>query len=102
MLRAAGLPEDTFEPVLTREDPHPDKPHPSIALAAAEAWGVPPAACLYVGDSMDDMRCGRAAGMATCLIREAPPPPPLADEVDFAIGALDELGAMLEDAVCAD
>jgi hypothetical protein len=47
--------------------------------------------------------------MATCLIRpagEAPretasPPPALADEVDFAVEALAELTAMLDDAVQA-
>lgn len=105
----AGLAAGTFEPVLTRDGPHPDKPHPAIATAAAAAWGLPPAACLMVGDSLDDMRCGRAAGMATCLIRpagEAPretasPPPALADEVDFAVEALAELTAMLDDAVQA-
>lgn len=108
LLRVVGLPEGTFDPVLTREDQLPDKPHPALALAACSAWGVPPEACLMVGDSMDDMRLGRAAGMSTCLLRpavdaaEASPPPPLADEVDFAVTTLAELGAMMEDAVRAE
>lgn len=119
LLRAAGLPEATFDPVLTREDPHPDKPHPAIARAAAAEWGVSPESCLFVGDSLDDARCGRAAGMATCLLAPTPPvpatpaggevepvptppPPPLPDEVDFTIGALAELGALVADAVRPD
>ena len=89
-----------------------DKPHPALALAACSAWGVPPESCLMVGDSMDDMRLGRAAGMSTCLLRTPPAaaevaaaaaegaaPLPLADEVDFAVSTLAELGAMMEDAV---
>ena len=116
---AAGLPADTFDPVLTREGPHPDKPHPAVAHAACERWGLPPSACLFVGDSLDDMRCGRAAGMSTCLLTNASPPSPtptptaaaaeeveplvapapLADEVDFAVATLGELHAMVDDAV---
>ena len=93
LVRAAGLPADTFDPVLTRESDFPDKPHPAIALAAAAAWELPPEACMFVGDSPDDMLCGRAAGMATCFLgdREA--------EADVAISSLDELTAMLDDAV---
>lgn len=116
LLRAAGLPIGTFEPVLTREGPHPDKPHPAIAHAAASAWNLSPESCLMVGDSLDDMKCGRAAGMSTCLLRPPPsaapsgpageremaPAPPLADEVDFAISALAELSAMIDDAISAD
>ncbi len=101
LLASASLPADTFDPVLTRDCPHPDKPHPSIALAAAAAWGVAPEACLMVGDTMDDMRCGRAAGMATCLMHgdgDGKGEPPLPDEVDFSIRSLSQLHAMLDDA----
>ena len=101
MLAAAGLPPDSFAPVLTREGPFPDKPHPEIALTAAREWGVPPEACLMVGDSMDDVRCGRAAGMATCLLApegSAAASPPFPAEVDFAISELPQLEALLEDA----
>lgn len=39
------------------------KPHPAPLLAAAQALGVPPAACIYVGDDERDMQAARAAGM---------------------------------------
>lgn len=44
--------------------PH-TKPHPAPLLHAAQALGLPPAACVYVGDDARDIQAGRAAGMAT-------------------------------------
>ncbi|MGE0483430.1 MAG: phosphoglycolate phosphatase [Gammaproteobacteria bacterium] len=43
------------------------KPHPDPLLAAAEALGVPAAACLYVGDAERDVIAARAAGMAVLV-----------------------------------
>ncbi len=46
------------------------KPDPRLFLAACEALGVPPAACLMVGDRIDnDIAPARALGMATLLFR---------------------------------
>jgi phosphoglycolate phosphatase len=39
------------------------KPHPDLALLAADALGVPPARCVVVGDAVDDVLMARAAGM---------------------------------------
>ncbi len=41
----------------------PLKPDPSLSLAVAAEAGVPPARCLFVGDSNVDMATGEAAGM---------------------------------------
>ncbi len=41
------------------------KPHPAPVLAAAEALGVPAAACLMVGDTRLDILAGRRAGAQT-------------------------------------
>lgn len=41
------------------------KPHPDPLLEAASRLGVPPAACVYVGDDERDIVAGRAAGMFT-------------------------------------
>jgi HAD superfamily hydrolase (TIGR01549 family) len=41
------------------------KPHPEPLLYAARAMGVPPQACLMIGDTTVDMRCGRDAGAQT-------------------------------------
>lgn len=43
------------------------KPHPAPLLEAARRLGVPPQACLYVGDDERDVIAGRAAGMATAV-----------------------------------
>lgn len=42
---------------------HGVKPAPGPLLAAAEAFGVDPARVLMVGDSLHDLKAGRAAGM---------------------------------------
>ncbi len=41
------------------------KPHPEPLLEAARRLGVPPSACVYVGDDERDILAGRAAGMRT-------------------------------------
>ncbi|MDD2729316.1 HAD family hydrolase [Malikia sp.] len=41
------------------------KPHPEPLLEAARRLGLPPEACLYVGDDERDIVAGRAAGMPT-------------------------------------
>lgn len=44
--------------------PH-SKPHPEPLFEAARRLGVPPEACIYVGDDERDIIAGRAAGMRT-------------------------------------
>lgn len=39
------------------------KPHPAPLLEAAQRLGVPPEACIYVGDDMRDMQAAQAAQM---------------------------------------
>lgn len=41
------------------------KPHPEPMLKAADALGVAPADCVYVGDHLRDIEAGRNAGMPT-------------------------------------
>jgi phosphoglycolate phosphatase len=41
------------------------KPHPEPLFEAARQLGVPPRACVYVGDDERDIMAGRAAGMRT-------------------------------------
>ncbi|TQN44561.1 phosphoglycolate phosphatase/putative hydrolase of the HAD superfamily [Humibacillus xanthopallidus] len=47
------------------------KPDPTLLLIAAERLGVPPSACVYVGDSVDfDVVAATAAGMTSVLVAE--------------------------------
>jgi phosphoglycolate phosphatase len=43
------------------------KPHPAPLLHAADAMGVAPSECVYVGDDLRDVEAGAAAGMATLV-----------------------------------
>jgi|ERR1035437_1503832 phosphoglycolate phosphatase len=52
-----------FDVVLGASDQFPRKPDPASAIETAKRLGVPPAECLYVGDSGVDMRTARAAHM---------------------------------------
>lgn len=44
--------------------PYP-KPHPAPLFEAARLLGLPPQACIYVGDDERDVKAGKAAGMYT-------------------------------------
>jgi phosphoglycolate phosphatase len=55
----------TFDDVRGAMPGVPKKPDPAAALAIAAQLGVPPRACLCVGDSGVDMRMAAAAGMTS-------------------------------------
>lgn len=53
-----------------------NKPDPRVAQHVLRLWGIPDTqadetavgSVWFVGDSLDDMLCGKAAGCKTCLI----------------------------------
>lgn len=65
----------------------------------SEQWGVPVYSMLMVGDSLEDVEVGNAAGSATCLIKgggnerpgAAPTQPPPGAVPTFAVASLFEL-----------
>ncbi|MCM2578583.1 HAD family hydrolase [Streptomyces meridianus] len=62
ILRPAGL-RDDFDAVICHGMAARGKPHPDLALLAAERLDSDPACCVVVGDAVDDMRMARSAGM---------------------------------------
>lgn len=52
-----------FAVVVTEDDVAEPKPHPGGLLSAVARLGAPPHSAVYIGDSLDDLRAGRAAGM---------------------------------------
>lgn len=92
-----------FSPVITREF-EPPKPHPDGILYIAKAWGLvskdgqgDASGLIMVGDSIDDMAAGRAAGAATVLLsNEANSHLTEHDCTDMAITQLDDLIDILE------
>jgi pyridoxine kinase len=69
-LDKASLDSSVFQPVLCRDSLHGlNKPDPAVAQHILEKWDVLHSESTYfVGDSMDDMHCGKRAGCRTVLI----------------------------------
>lgn len=63
-LESAGL-ESHFEVVITALSAPRTKPFADPVLLAARELGVPPSACVMIGDTTVDIRSGRAAGAQT-------------------------------------
>jgi phosphoglycolate phosphatase len=57
------LPKWSFDAVIGQRDGVPLKPDPAGALEIARTLGIPPAACLYLGDTAVDIKTAIAAGM---------------------------------------
>ncbi len=72
-LAACGLPEAWFASVVTADDVTRFKPEPEPVLKAlAEAGEPDPGRAVYVGDSVHDVRSGRAAGARTVAVLWGP------------------------------
>ncbi len=55
----------TFACVITARSCWRTKPHPAPVLRAAEELGLPPDACVMIGDTVVDIQAGRRAGTQT-------------------------------------
>jgi len=73
-LAATGL-ADVFRAVVSSDEVGHGKPAPDVFLEAARRLGADPAATLVIEDSLNGLRAGRAAGMATVLVPNASIPP---------------------------
>ncbi len=96
-LETLGL-RDAFMCILLSEEIGIRKPDPRIFRQAAGLLGMPPAACLYVGDSYNsDIVGAKAAGMTTCwLCREDAFPENHQVHTDFAVCSLEKLQRIIE------
>lgn len=69
----ANLPDGSFSPCITRDCLNGlNKPDPRVAQHVLDKWQIPTseaASTWFVGDSEDDVLCGKGAGMKTCLIK---------------------------------
>lgn len=72
-LAACGLPEDWFAAIVTADDVTRYKPDAEPVLRALAGVGSRGAGrAVYVGDSIHDMRSGRAAGVSTAAVLWGP------------------------------
>lgn len=61
-LESLGFDDGTFSEIITRDTDIPNKPDPASVLHCCRSWDLHPSTVLMVGDSVDDVLCGRAAG----------------------------------------
>ena len=61
-----------FDAVFGFDSGYGAKPDPAPLLALCDLFGVPPAACAMIGDSLHDIAAGRAAGMVTIGVLTGP------------------------------
>lgn len=61
--------KDYFDVIVTPEDTKLHKPFGEPALKACELLKVSPSRSLMVGDSHNDILCGKNAGNKTCLVK---------------------------------
>jgi len=64
-LAACDLPAAWFDVTVTSDEPIPHKPDPAPVRLALERLGAGPGSASFVGDSVWDLRAGRAAGVCT-------------------------------------
>ncbi|MBR3271020.1 MAG: YjjG family noncanonical pyrimidine nucleotidase [Clostridia bacterium] len=94
-LRDSGM-DKVFDGVFISDDVGFEKPSKAYFDAVEKAVGLPPAACLIVGDSLtSDMRGGNNAGMRCCWFNPKGLPVPDDPKIDFDIRRLCEVEAIV-------
>lgn len=101
-LEKAELGTDVFCPSLTRESATGlNKPDPALARHIMRQWCIPAgmeSTVWFVGDSVDDMLCGKRAGCKTCLISSSNSDNIMAQHghlVDVKVDSLLEFGNLI-------
>ena len=72
-LAAIGVPESTFDVVISAEHVTHKKPDPETFVRAVEALGLPASRCLVIEDARNGVKAGRAAGCAVIGITSSQP-----------------------------
>lgn len=72
-LQKIGLPEASWDTVVTGDDVKNNKPAPDVFLAAARKLGIAPAECAVIEDSVNGVRAAKAAGMRCVAVAQTFP-----------------------------
>ena len=72
-LRKIGLPEESWNTVVSGEQVQRNKPAPDIFLSTAQKLGVDPSACVVLEDSVNGVRAAKAAGMRCIAVAQTFP-----------------------------
>ena len=65
-LKAAGIPADAFDLIVSGEEVPRKKPSPDIYLETARRIGADPSECVVIEDAVNGVQAAKAAGM-TCI-----------------------------------
>jgi 3-phosphoshikimate 1-carboxyvinyltransferase len=86
-----------FQAVVTPDDPPRGKPHPDGVRWLCDEFRVPPGETVMIGDSVADLRAGRAAGVRTigCLWGAGMPPALRAQRPDHLVETVADLDRLL-------
>jgi len=88
LLGGVGLPLDTFDAVVWREQVEHTKPAPDLYLRAAELVGVTPERCIAIEDTPTGIEAARTAGMYAVQVRSASSALPPIDGADLVLESL--------------
>ncbi len=96
-LNSLGLME-RFQVVISRNDVAQLKPHPEGLLKAANALQIKSDNTIFVGDSINDLRAARAAGMLSCYLfgGEHPAIEGVNFNADFKIKSIGQIPLLLK------
>lgn len=72
-LQKIGLPEASWDTLVTGDDVKNNKPAPDVFLTAARKLGVAPADCVVIEDSVNGIRAAKAAGMRCVAVAQTFP-----------------------------
>ncbi|MCH7699503.1 MAG: HAD family phosphatase [Chloroflexi bacterium] len=84
----AGVPLETFDAVVSREQVENGKPAPDLYLRAAELLSTPPERCIAIEDTIPGIASAKAAGMYAIQVRASSTALPPIDAADLVLDSL--------------
>jgi hydrogenase maturation factor/phosphoglycolate phosphatase-like HAD superfamily hydrolase len=92
-----GLDENTFDLIISRDDPMAPKPSGDGIAWAARQWGLQTKEVVLVGDFLFDIQAGRDAGALTALLDPQNDPQLREAECDFRLRQLADLKPIIRE-----
>ena len=86
----AGVPLDTFDAVVSREQVENSKPAPDLYLKAAERLSTSPERCIAIEDTIPGIASAKAAGMYAIQVRASSTALPPIEAADLVLDSLEQ------------
>ena len=91
----AGVPLDTFDAIVSREQVKNGKPAPDLYLKAAELLSTSPERCIAIEDTVPGIASAKAAGMFAIQVRASSTALPPIDAADLVLDSLEQFPSHL-------